>query len=361
MKKALLPLAIAALATQVHAGTVITDGADIKISTKGGLKAATTDNKASVQLGGRLQWDYDSTEADDRNIDTQDADVRRARIFLKGHYGDWAYKMQFNVAESSGAKGGDAEDLYLRYTGFGKQANITIGKQKEPFGLEEQTSSKDISLLERSAMTEAYAPGRNAGIQLHGKGSNWTYGIGYFEADGDGSNDFDNKAVTGRVTFAPVKSDDLVVHLGAGFSSRDADSSDDERDVYNVELATAAGPFHAQAEYFDVDEGNLDEDGYYVQLGWILTGESRPYKDGKFKRVKPSTEAGAWEVVLRYEDGYGKFSDAGLRTLEGEQTSFGVNYYMNSNVRLGVSYMDAEEDASGFDGDEFRARVQFAF
>lgn len=369
MKRALLPLAIAAVATTAHAGTVTTEGPDIVIDTDGGLEAATVDGKASVELGGRLQWDYDATEAEDYDIDRQDLDVRRARLFVAGHVGDWAYKAQFNIAESDGADGGNAEDLYVRYLGFGDLANITVGKQKEPFGLEELTSSKYISALERSALTEFYAPGRNAGIQLHGKGANWTYGIGAFEADGDGGNDFENLGWTGRATFAPVNAEQMVLHVGGGFTTREVDldanpMTDEEFDAYNLELAGVFGPFHAQAEYFDGEEstdfGDSDFDGYYLQAGWIITGESRPYRDGIFRGVEPSGE-GAWEVILRYEDGFGSYSDVGLTSTEGEQTTFGVNYYANKNVRLGASYMSGEEDDTGFEGDEFRARVQFAF
>lgn len=370
MKKALLPLAVAAVATTTHAGTVTTDGADIKLSTKGGLKAATVDGKASVQLGGRLQWDYDSTEARESGIDSEDLDVRRARLFVAGHYGDWAYKAQFNIAESDGADGGNAEDLYVRYTGFGKLANITVGKQMEPFGLEQMTSSKDISLLERSAITEFYVPARSGGIQVHGNGANWTYGIGVFEADGDGSDDFSDTALTGRVTFAPVKSEAMVLHLGAAYTTRDADTdgnpaTSEEVDTYSLELGLVSGPFHAQAEYFDAEENtelaDRDYDGYYLQAGWILTGETRPYQNGVFKRVKPAADSGAWEVVLRYESGFGRYSDVGLTSAEGEQAALGVNYYANDNVRLGLSYMSGEEDLTGYDGDELRARLQFAF
>lgn len=369
MKKILLPLAIAA-STTAQAGTVVTDGADLKLSTKGGLKLATTDDRASVELGGRIQWDYDATEAEDYGIDQEDLDVRRARLFVAGHYGDWAYKAQFNVAESDGARGGNAEDLYIRYNGFGSLAKITVGKQKEPFGLEELTSSKDISVLERSALTEFFAPGRSAGIQLHGNGGNWTYGIGAFEADGDGSDDFGDMGWTGRATFAPINSEQLVVHVGAGFTTRDVDLDEDsataeELEAVNLELALGAGPFHVQAEYFDgkekTDLGRTDFDGFYLQAGWILTGQARPYKDGVFKRVKPEGDAGAWEVVLRYEDGFGRYSDAKLATAEGEQATLGLNYYANENVRLGLSYMTAEEDVTGFEGDELRARLQLTF
>ena len=361
MSKKYLGLALAiSAASAAQAGTVTTSGEDLVIDTDSGIKVKVSDNSASFQLGGRLQWDYDATQSDANGVDTTDFDVRRARLYAKGHFGDWAYKAQFNVAESDGKKGGDAEDLYIRYLGFGSAATVTIGKQKEPFGLEQLTSSKDISALERSAMSERYTPGRSGGIQLSGKGDNWTYGIGYFEADGDGSDDFNNTAVTARGTVAPVQTNNAVVHLGAGYTTRDADTQANEVDTFNLELAGASGPFHAQAEYFDSEEGQVDVDGYYVQLGWIITGESRPYKAGAFKRVKPASPKGAWEVVARFEDGDGKYSDVGLATTDGKQTTLGVNYYANKNVRLGMSYMDGEE-ANGASGDEVRARLQYAF
>ncbi|WP_420389468.1 OprO/OprP family phosphate-selective porin [Marinobacter sp.] len=360
MSKQFVSLALAISTISVaHAGTVTSEGKDLIINTESGIEVKTTDDSASFQLGGRLQWDYDATQSDGKG-DTTDLDVRRARLYIKGRYGDWAYKTQFNVAESDGADGGTVEDLYIRYHGLGSLANITVGKQKEPFGLEELTSSKDISALERSAMTERYAPGRNAGVQLSGAGSNWTYGVGYFEAEGDSSNDFDNTAITARGTIAPLQTKDAVVHLGAGYTTRDAAVPANEVDTYNLELAGAMGPLHAQAEYFDSEVGQVELDGYYVQVGWIITGESRPYKAGAFKRVKPSSPQGAWEVIARYEDGDGKFSDVGLATTEGEQTTLGVNYYANKNVRLGLSYMDGKE-ASGETGDEVRARFQYAF
>ena len=172
MSKKYLGLALAiSAASAAQAGNVTTSGEDLVIDTDSGIKVKVSDNSASFQLGGRIQWDYDATQSDDNGVDTTDFDVRRSRLYAKGHFGDWAYKTQFNVAESDGADGGTAEDLYIRYMGFGSAATVTIGKQKEPFGLEELTSSKDISALERSAMTERYAPGRSGGIQLSGKGS----------------------------------------------------------------------------------------------------------------------------------------------------------------------------------------------
>jgi phosphate-selective porin OprO/OprP len=363
MKQKLLYVALPALfSLPALAGTVTTDGQDLVISTNGGLKVHTADKSASIQLGGRIQWDYDDTDSD--TSDSTDLDIRRARLFVKGNISDWAYKIQFNVAESSGTSGGTAEDLYIRYTGWGKKAQLTVGKQKEPLGLEELTSSKDISSLERSAMTELYAPGRSSGIQLSGKGSNWTYGAGVFEANGDSSNDFDSMALTARGTYVPFKDDHTLVHLGAAISSRQDDKSTPEKDdvdIIGLEAAATFDSLHAQAEYFDAEMGNEDMNGYYLQVGYIITGETRPYKDGAFKRVKPAKKSGAWEVVLRVEDGDGKYKDIGVGSGDGSQTTLGVNWYVNNNVKLGLSYMDGENDDNGQDGSELRARLQLVF
>lgn len=389
MKLKLLSVAVAGLfAAQANAGTVTSDGADIVIKTKGGFELKTVDKKASFRLGGRIQWDYNNAELDpaagDSRTEESQFDVRRARIYAKGHYGDWAYKAQFNL-DDEGSSGGDIEDLYIRYTGWGKAANVTIGRAKAPFGLEALTSSKDISVLERSAMTELFAPGRQDGIQLHGKNGMFTYGIGAFEAGDDNNNagntsgsdtSAKNIAVVGRLTATPINEKGNVLHLGLGFQNTGGaerlNGGGAEKfgleDAFNVEVAGVAGPFHYQAEYFDgtlafgdTIDGSDDVDGYYLQLGWILTGESRPYKDGKFKIVKPSTDQGAWEIVARYEDGDGAWGDIELGDTEASSYTLGVNYYAKSNIRIGANYTMGEDDLDDDEGEEFRVRFQYVY
>ena len=110
MSKKYLGLALAiSAASAAQAGNVTTSGEDLVIDTDSGIKVKVSDNSASFQLGGRIQWDYDATQSDDNGVDTTDFDVRRARLYAKGHFGDWAYKTQFNVAESDGADGGTAD------------------------------------------------------------------------------------------------------------------------------------------------------------------------------------------------------------------------------------------------------------
>lgn len=353
------------------AGTVTSDGADLVIKTKGGLSVATADKDYSVQLGGRIQYDYDLTEFDSATK-TDDFFVRRARLYVKGNVaGDWSYKAQFNILNGgevedtalgtggeAADEGGTPEDLYIRYNGFGKKAVVTAGRQKMPFGLEALTSSKDISMLERSAVTEAYAVGRAEGVQLSGSGANYTYAVAVYEGD-TGSQPSGDSSYAARATFAPVRSDDLIVHLGVAFK----DEGDDV-EALGLEAAAVAGPFHAQAEFVDAEAGATSTDAYYVQAGWVITGEQRPYKGGKFKRVKPASDSGALELLVRYEDGEAKYSDIGISGTTTDASSYGIglNWYVNNNVKLGMSYMDGETEGAGsVDGQEFRTRIQLTF
>jgi len=329
------------------AGNVSTNENDIVVNIKGPIEITSSEGHYSAKLGGRIQWDYNYAELNGV-ADEDDFSIRRARLYLSGNVKDWSYKVQFNVGNNNG---GLPEDLYIRYNGWGKQAVLTVGKQKEPFGLESLESSKDISYLERSAITEAYAPGRNEGIQFSGQQGDVTYAVGIFEDDSVG----DGAAVTGRVTYSPIKSSDQVLHLGLAYSNRAADV-----DMTGVELAYSKGPYHLQAEYVTSDNLGVSSDGLYVQAGWIITGETRPYKSGVFKRVKPGGSSGAWEVVVRYEDGDGNYSDEELGNTDATSYGIGLNYYINNIIRVGVTYTDAKDNLSNDTGSEFRSRLQIA-
>jgi len=369
-------LMLGAISTSAQAGQVRTDGQDIILSTKGGLKLETEDKSASFKLGGRLHWDYTQKDTNfaPGNRTAEDFDARRARINLSGHYGDFEYEAEYNLSESDDTGddiGGSAEDLYIKYTGFGDMANVTVGKQRVPFGMNELTSSNNITLLERAAITERYTLDRSAGVKFSGNGMDkrFTYGVGFFEAEGNGTNDFEDRAFAGRVTFAPIMTKNRLLHVGAGYQTIGATDPADETDTVNLELAGAYGPFHAQAEYFDSDVGPQNFNGYYAQVGYILNGGgTRPYRDGVFRRVQ-AVPGGTWEVAARYEEGDGRFNDVILRTadnrdisrFDGQQISLGLNYYMNDSVRIGLSYMDAESNTSELNGNELRMRLQFTY
>ena len=67
--------------------------AEVKVSTKGGLKVSSGDY--SVQVGGRIQYDYNRSELNGE-VDEDDFDARRARLFVKGNVAkDWEYTVSY--------------------------------------------------------------------------------------------------------------------------------------------------------------------------------------------------------------------------------------------------------------------------
>ena len=323
--------------------------ADVKVSTKGGLKVTSGDY--SFQVGGRIMYDYNRTENNGVVVEDE-LGARRTRLNVQGTVAkDWQFKTQFNTDSAGGFV-----DLYLRYTGFGHAAAVTIGNQQQPFGLEQLTSSKDISILERAATTELFATGHAEGVQLSGKlDANQTYAAGLYFEDVDPDNTGQEVGVAARYTIAPVKTDSSLMHLGVAYSDID------ETNALGLEVAAVSGSFHVQAEYFDGDFGDESLSGQYVQVGYILTGETRPYSGGKFKRVKPASQGGAWEVVARYEDGDGDFGDIELGETDATAYTVGVNWYAHNNVRFGLNYTDGEDENSDDEGEEIRLRAQLTF
>ncbi len=126
----------------------------------------------------------------------------------------------------------------------------------------------------------------------------------------------------------------------AGF--READSVA----MFGTELAGVLGPFHAGAEYMNAQISGLGYaggellEGYYVQAGWFLTGETRPYDDkkGSWNRLIPKRNFlsgngwGAWELAVRYD-----LVDLNTQHIHGGSISagtVGVNWYLTPRVRF---------------------------
>lgn len=336
--------------------------AELKVKTEGGL--SVSNEEFSIKIGGRIQYDYNKAE-ENGVTDEDDFDVRRGRLFVSGTVAeDWAYKVNWNV------DGSGFEDLYLRYTGWGSAAVLTLGNQHQAFTLSQLISSKAVGISERPGVVERYLIGRRESVQLHGNINKLHYSLGFFKEDGT---DEDN-GFAARVTYAPIHTDTSLLHLGASIKQTE------EQDAVGIELAGFVGPMHLQAEYFDADEvasienqdgdviGSFDNaiNGFYVQAGYVLTGETRPYKGGTFSRIKPKGDSGAWEVVARYENGDGGFGDIELGDTDATAYALGLNYYVNDYVRINGSYQWGEsnvanEDGSFDDGSEVRVRFQVVF
>jgi phosphate-selective porin OprO/OprP len=106
------------------------------------------------------------------------------------------------------------KDFYLVYHGF-DNVKITLGSQNQPFSLEELTSSKYLTFMERG-LPNAFAPSRNTGIALSSRGEKRGAATGCY-LDGianESTPDDQGWGVTGRAYFTPVNSEGSLIHLG---------------------------------------------------------------------------------------------------------------------------------------------------
>ncbi len=365
------------------------------------------------EFGGRIMFDQTWAFGEDQGLENavngnnnleEGAELRRVRFFAEGSVAPWlAYKLQIDFAG-----GAEAKDVYMQAHGLGSMPSVKVGHFKEPLSLQEQTSSKYISLMSRTMLAdEVGSVGRNAGIMLtdHFANDRLNVALGVFNPNfgnwetPSGSSNEGNVSITGRVTSPILYSDggDRVLHVGAGFSHRKVDSFSlgqepevhktddfisgtvanvDSRQIYGAELAGVFGPAHAQAEYVrsNINTPNgpdPDIDTYYVQGGVVLTGESRPYDkaDGDFGRIKPASPftglgsgPGAWEVVGRYSvmdaeemanaasfngnlPGLAAGDPANVAELN--VFSAGINWYPVAHAKWMLNFVHADQDALG--------------
>ncbi len=372
---------------------------EVQVTTRGGLQVASMDGRFGFELGGRLMTDYAHFFEDGVELGSG-TELRRARIETEG---DVSPRWGFELGVELGGGAAELKDAYLAYSGW-DGIRLRVGQQKEPFSLEEQTSSKYITFMER-ALPNAFAPDRHIGIGLGG-GTDRTriaaglYGDAYDDdpaAEGD-----EGWGAALRLTHAPVSATGRTVHVGASASYRQPDSAGKVRfrarpeshltDVryantgkiantrrvlsYGAEAAWVHGPVSVQGEYMlarVTRRGGLDTlrfDGYYLYASWFLTGESRRYKEAKgaFGKVKPRLPSGAWELALRYSAL--DLTDADVQGGEAGGVTVGVNWYASPVIRLmaNVVFVDnnraANDDGSIAGGDDpviFQTRFQVAF
>ncbi|MEX2516582.1 MAG: porin [Gammaproteobacteria bacterium] len=369
------------------------------ISTKGKFEVTSADGDFSVRLGGRIQADaalYDTDVVDHGD----GSEIRRARLFMAGTlWRVWDYKFQYDFT-GSGADG--IADAYVSYADLGP-AEIQVGHFKEPFSLQNMTSSKYTNFIERG-LPHLLVPGRNIGAAVNTGANNWSASAGLFGTgiDDPAGNSDESLGATGRVTYAPINNGNQVVHLGGALSYRDTGqdktltfSDRPESHVtdirlvntmamdadsfyrYGVEAAWVYDRLTLQGEYMGVSvdravAGNpdVDFDGYYAEIMYFLTNDQRTYSgsSGAFKSVKPNSAVGyggigAWQIGARISNV--DLIDGDINGGEEDNLTLGLNWFPNANLRLSANYIKVLDTMGGaFAGDEpdiFTVRGQVEF
>ncbi|MDY7562908.1 porin [Pseudomonas sp. 10B1] len=398
-----------AVSADAFAGSVTTDGADIVVKTKGGLEIATDDDQFSFQLGGRIQADVDQFGGTySLNGKTADsAYLRRARLDLSGKaYGVWGYDFAVDFSNSNTP----IKEAFVSYLGF-DPVTLQIGRFDPDFGLENAISSKWNTAIESSMISElapwASDHDEGMGIQVHGTLDSF-YGSASIlrPSSNENENGKTQNNYNLRAVFAPWSKPGNVLHFGINYAYNDADESDgrirtrlgvrgtsengnghrpdlapkvagayDGDAAMGLEFAYAAGPFSVQSEYVrrtleaksESVRHDRDATGYYGQVAYTLTGESRGYKlDGaSFSGVKPeNAQWGAWEVFYRYD--HANVEESGFLDSGAKVQTVGVNWYANQAVKVSANYLRTNtshisNENGDNDGDALSLRLQYVF
>ena len=321
-------------------------------------------------------------------VDT-DFGLRRAELVFKGKGpGMWNWVIGYD------AKADKFLDTNISYK-FSGFTTLKVGQYKQPNSLEELSSTKNNDFISKAMTTNLQGVGRRVGIALGTGADNWTVLGSVFSREltrnlGEGN------GFGGRATWAPMLEEGNYLHLGLSgvqYDARDAGSAvgavpafdgdgrarfrvrpdadltgtrlidsgqitdGDKIRTIGLEGAWVHGSFKLQGEYMDTNLGrdthdDYNFDSYYVTAVYNLTGESWGYKDGVITTPLPNEPAsGMWQLGLRYDHADlndGSFTAPATVTgvLGGEESNWtvGVNWYLRSNFKLALNYVDVSSE-----------------
>ncbi len=367
-------------------------------SRDGILMFSTSDKRFKYWFDNRVYFDGAAYFGDNENIGNG-VNIRRMRFAMKTIlWGHWGGEIDFDFAYNEV----DIKDAFIRYIGDDNW-QIKAGNFKEPFSMEETTTSRYVTFIERPMITKL-TPSRHLGVSFRKFGHRYFAEAGVFSSEivNDLMQDQNKKqgtsagwSATGRVAYAPVKTKDMVLHFGmAGsyrtpkipelgdpvnsfrFSSRaetsinrkkyvDTDDISDSKSMvlYGFETAFAYKNFKIAGEYIgsqinrDETKTAVGEDkayinGFFIYGGWLITNADYYYNmaEAEFSQINfRNYEKGALEFALRYSytDANSFKEGSDIPYIPGgscEIYTAGLNYYFNYNVKMMLNYSYVNND-----------------
>ncbi len=389
---------------------------DLKVRWRGAPEFSSQDGKFKFKIRGRLMADYNNIDQDKRitgRDDVSAVELRRARLGVEGVvFHDWIYKFEADFAADEVAIK-DAYVAYANWIGGIEMSELRFGNYYVYTSMEQVTSSRFITFLERAAFTEAFLPSGTgdrqigAGILLGDK--HWSFQTGYYGAGSSTQETFfdDTTSFAVRGTVAPINNDTTVLHLGASYRHRDdGDLRDGDPedalfryrargadlhlanrfidtgtvgrtdDMYVLEGAFVWKSLSVQGEYAQLEShipgsivdltvpGNISPTytGWYIDAAFFLTGEMRNYESdtGSFGRTKVKNPVyggsggwGAWQIAGRYDtlDLGDKAAFIAGCSICGEQETWliGLNWYLTDYTAL--KFQVSQSEIKGAIGD----------
>lgn len=304
-------------------------------------------------------------------------------------------------------------DLWFELTDVPLLGNVRIGQWKQPFSLEVVSSFRYTTFAERALTFQAFAPFRHLAIGFFDWADDermtWAASVYRSGQDQFGGSLSDNGgyAGVGRLTWLQWWDDEAdgsrYLHLGGAYnlvypndhSTRFRTIPEyfvgqqvgltpvgtsgvaepgrldgtpffvdtlplavDHYHLIGTEALWVEGPLSLQSEFMFLfgerrDGRAMFFPGFYVQAGYFLTGEHRPYnrRQGAIDRIQvihPVGRAsenqttpglGAWELATRIS--FIDLNDDGISGGRLTDVTLGLNWYLNSYSKLQLNYIHA--------------------
>ena len=256
-------------------------------SWKGAPEYADKDLGFTFKPRGRIQYDagYVTNPDEDPNggLVTRNlgfnSRVRRIRLGAEGTIpGGFAYKFEMDYANGSVGFG----DAIITYAPSGKPYSLTIGNHETLNGLEQITSSRFTSFMERAAFDDAFVNTRRIGISAGyvNAAGDMRFNAGMFTGHSiDGTFDNDSWIAAARATYSPLMGANQL-HFGANFQHREfqtnnngATASSSGQPSTNQIARYRARPYSQTTDIRFVDSGNFaakSDDIFGLEFGGIF-------------------------------------------------------------------------------------------
>ena len=379
------------------AATAKETAAVVSASSKG-FTVRSADSANQLKIRGVLHVDGRYTDDDEETAVYDSVQATRARPIIEGTLGG---KYDFRFTPDFGQGRTVIQDAYVAAR-FHPASVLTVGKFKQPVGLERLQSANDIRFVARAFPT-SLVPNRDFGVQLSGDlgGGRLSYAAGVFNGAIDGGSSEalgdvdvnDDKEYALRLFAQPfAQSDSRLSGLGFGVAGTWTDQTgnatlpllpsfrtpegvtffryragttptlaDGERTRIAPQFYYYSGRLGLLGEWTEVSQdvsrltdtglhtGTVDTTGWQLAGSWFLTGEDVAFKGYKpLSTFSPGEGWGALELVARVHEleidelafagGVDSFADPDASASKATGWTVGLNWYLNENLKWMLDY-----------------------
>ena len=356
-------------------GEVLRDGSATGASVNidnGGLHVDGGSIDATINA--QVQTGYSYTSWDDseaRGLDnTSEFDVYSARLEVAGdaENGFISYKLEYdfvNGVQGDGSEGGSLLDGWAQLN-F-DEMSVLVGQTKTPFSRQQLAEGNQLQFTSRSLVTQAFEPGRDQGLIIHGDLGDLAYAIGVNNGEslgeGQNSDGFDTQMqgaahvsmnigdYGSRAEEGDMREGDrpFASTIGAGvlFGSGDIAGVDFDSTSLNADVGIRNAGLDISGEFFyqsfDPDGGSTSDDmGFHVQVGQMFGDYEAAFR---FAYGDPDSDGSA--VFRDGIDDVQEYSLALSRFFNGH----------NSKVVAGVSIVETGATDGGTDTTDVQVDV----